>query len=98
VNKFLGDGLMAIFGLGAGSNSTQTMRYSMLRGLEKLNAELGAGGELPLQIGIGINTGRAIVGSIGSFERMEFTVMGDTVNIASPIEALNKTAGRRAMR
>jgi adenylate cyclase len=101
VNKFLGDGLMAIFGLSAGStthadDSVQAAR-SMLRRLEKLNTELTAAGELPLQIGIGINTGRAIVGSIGSFERMEFTVIGDTVNIASRIEALNKTSGTNVL-
>ncbi len=97
VNKFLGDGLMAIFGLGAGTvtHADDAVRAarSMLGRLEDLNAELGAAGEPPLQIGIGINTGRAIVGSIGSPERMEFTVIGNTVNIASRIEELNKMAG-----
>jgi adenylate cyclase len=96
VNKFLGDGLMATFGLGSPTNdhADDALRAAcaMLRGLPDLNAELGATGELPLQIGIGLNTGRVIVGSIGSPERMEFTVIGDTVNIASRIEALNKWA------
>lgn len=97
VNKFLGDGLMAIFGLGEGNvtHADDALRAAraMLRGLTDLNAELSAADDVPLQIGIGINTGRAIVGSIGSPERMEFTVIGDTVNVASRIEALNKTAG-----
>jgi adenylate cyclase len=54
-----------------------------LRLLERLNADLVRGNEAPLGIGIGINTGRAIVGSIGSPERMEFTVIGNTVKVAS---------------
>lgn len=97
VNKFLGDGFMAIFG--AGSNATAhaddavTAGCSMLRRLEVFNADLVRGNELPVRIGIGINTGRAIVGSIGSAERMEFTVIGNTVNVASRIEGLNKTLG-----
>jgi adenylate cyclase len=97
VNKFLGDGLMAIFGLGSAKNdhadAALRAARAMLRALPDLNAELVAAGEAPLQVGIGLNTGRAIVGSIGSPERMEFTVIGDTVNIASRIEALNKMAG-----
>ena len=64
-----------------------------LRLLERFNADLVRGNEAPLGIGIGINTGRAIVGSIGSPERMEFSVIGNTVKVASRIEGLNKTLG-----
>jgi adenylate cyclase len=56
------------------------------------NADLVSANEAPLGIGIGINTGRAIVDSIGSSERMEFTVIGNTVNVAR-IEGLNKVLG-----
>jgi adenylate cyclase len=65
----------------------------MQRQLARLNEGHIARGEEPIEIGIGINTGPAIVGSIGSPERMEFTVIGNTVNVASRIEALNKVLG-----
>lgn len=97
VNKFLGDGFMAIFGAGSSANThaddAVAAGCSMLRRLELFNADLMRGNEAPLGIGIGINTGCAIVGSIGSSERMEFTVIGNTVNVASRIEGLNKTLG-----
>ncbi len=97
VNKFLGDGFMAIFGAGSSATShaddALAAGCSMLRRVELFNADLVRANEAPLGIGIGINTGRAIVGSIGSPERMEFTVIGNTVNVASRIEGLNKTLG-----
>ena len=94
VNKFLGDGFMAIFGAGSSASThaddAVAAGCSMLCRLELFNADLVRRNEAPLGIGIGINTGRAIVGSIGSSERMEFTVIGNTVNVASRIEGLNK--------
>ena len=63
----------------------------MQRTLQRLNTERTQRGEDAIAIGIGINSGPAIVGSIGSPDRMEFTVIGNTVNVASRIEALNKT-------
>jgi adenylate cyclase len=90
----LGGGFMAIFG--AGSSATThaddavTAGSAMLCRLELFNVDLVRGNEAPLHIGIGINTERAIVGSIGSSERMEFTVTGNTVNVASRLEGLNK--------
>jgi adenylate cyclase len=64
-----------------------------LRLLERFNADLVRGNKAPLGIGIGINTGRAIIGSIGSPERMEFTVIGNTVKVASRIEGIEQNAG-----
>jgi adenylate cyclase len=97
VNKFLGDGFMAVFGAGSAATThtddAVAAGCSMLRRLELFNADLVSANEAPLGIGIGINTGRAIVGSIGSSERMEFTVIGNTVNVASRIEGLNKVLG-----
>lgn len=95
INKFLGDGFMALFGIGNNNlnhaDAAVAAACSIQETLEQLNGERQARGEEPVEIGIGINTGPAIVGSIGSPERMEFTVIGNTVNVAARIEALNKT-------
>jgi adenylate cyclase len=95
INKFLGDGFMALFGVGSTARNhadkALAAARSMERALERLNLARAQRGEEPL--GIGINTGPVIVGSIASPERMEFTVIGNTVNVASRIEALNKTLG-----
>ncbi len=97
INKFLGDGFMALFGAGAASDAHADealhAAQTMLVQMEELNAAFLAQGEAPLLIGIGLNTGPAIVGSIGSPERLEFTAIGSTVNIASRIESLTKKVG-----
>src|SRR5438445_388213 len=89
INKFLGDGFMALFGIGSDTRNhadkAVAAACSIQRTMERLNAQRAARGEDSIQIGIGINTGPAIVGSIGSPERMEFTVIGNTVNVASRI-------------
>ena len=97
INSFLGDGFMSLFGVGNATEhhadkAVATAR-SMLRRMERLNVEFEQHGRPPLAIGIGINTGPAIIGSIGSAERMEYTSIGTTVNVASRIEGLNKTLG-----
>jgi class 3 adenylate cyclase len=95
INKFLGDGFMALFGVDSDeynhADKALAAGCDLERRVQRLNLDLATRGEEPIRIGIGINSGRAIVGSIGSSERMEFTVIGHTVNVASRIEALNKT-------
>lgn len=97
INKFLGDGFIALFGVDSPNRNhadeAVAAGCSMQRKLEGLNAERAKRGDDSIAIGIGINTGPAIVGSIGSPERMEFTVIGNTVNVASRIERLNKAVG-----
>ena len=98
VNKYLGDGFMAIFGAGdSGSNhacDAVSAGCEILRAVKGLNDELAAKERAPIQIGIGIHSGPAIVGSVGSPQRLEFTAMGNTVNVASRIQGLTKTVGR----
>lgn len=98
VNKYLGDGFMAIFGAGESkSNHAQdavNAGREILLAVHGLNRDLVARNREPLRIGIGIHSGPAIVGSIGSPQRLEFTAIGNTVNIASRIEGLTKTVGK----
>jgi adenylate cyclase len=106
VNKFLGDGLMALFGAprrrGDHADMAVSAARGLLAGLEHLNHELAAEGLPPLRVGIGIHTGPALVGCIGTTwtepsgrgrTRREYTAIGETVNLAQRIEALTKTAG-----
>jgi adenylate cyclase len=97
VNKFLGDGFMALFGTWNGqdghADAAVMAGRDMLARLEALNARLVREGQLPLAIGIGIHTGRAVVGSLGSPRRMEYTAIGNTVNVASRVEELTKLVG-----
>jgi adenylate cyclase len=101
INKFLGDGFMALFGADIPTeiHADEAVRaaWTMLRRLKELNKELDARGEEPLSIGIGINTGMAIVGSFGWAERRDFTAIGNTVNVASRIESLTKVVGETVL-
>src|SRR4029079_14732055 len=66
----------------------------ILRAVKGLDDELATKERVPIQIGIGIHSGPAIVCSVGSPQRLEFTAMGNTVNIASRIQGLTKAVGR----
>ena len=98
VNKYLGDGFMAIFGAGDSKSKhaqdAVTAGQEILLAVDALNRDLIARSREPLRIGIGIHSGPAIVGSIGSPQRLEFTAIGNTVNIASRVEGLTKTVAK----
>jgi len=94
INKFIGDAVMAIFGepiqdLNHPQNAVKCA-YEMLKKVEQLREKWLLEGKPKIEIGIGINTGEAFVGNIGSEKRLEYTVIGDTVNLASRIEGYNK--------
>jgi adenylate cyclase len=90
VNKFLGDGAMAVFGApnDLADHADAAVTAAVL--IYRLVAER-FGGEL--RIGIGINTGLVIAGTIGGGSHLEFTLIGDTVNVAARVEQLTKTIG-----
>jgi adenylate cyclase len=89
VNKFLGDGFMAVFGAPLPDPNAATNAVIAAR---EILSEIGrrAAGEPPLRVGFGLHVGIAMTGNIGSPRRKEFTVIGDTVNLAARIEQLNK--------
>ena len=97
LNKFIGDGLMIIFGLplsrGVQHDAGRAVRaaQAMLKRVEMLNRQHAGNPEMPqIRIGIGIHTGPLMAGSIGSASRQEYSVIGETVNLASRLESLNK--------
>ncbi|MGY3234340.1 adenylate cyclase [Bradyrhizobium sp. USDA 4472] len=97
VNKFLGDGFLALFGApleasDAAHRSVAAAR-EMLSAMDRINAQTN----WPLRIGIGIHFGEVVAGNIGSPRRKEYTVIGDTVNFASRLEALNKEFGSQLL-
>ncbi len=97
VDKFVGDAIMAVWGVPqAGENDTfkaVTACLEMRKGLEEFNTKRIEIGEQPIKMGIGLHSGRVVSGTIGSTERMEFTVIGDTVNTSARIEASTKAFG-----
>jgi adenylate cyclase len=90
LDKYLGDGLMALFGAPTASPEDACNAVSasvqMQRRMEEINAQLRADGLAEIAIGIGLHTGVATVGYIGSERRSEYTAIGDTVNLAARLE------------
>ncbi|TGM06186.1 adenylate/guanylate cyclase domain-containing protein [Leptospira jelokensis] len=100
LDKFIGDAVMVTFGtpmpseiFGEDSLNAVNAAKLMLEELKNWNEERKTLGQVEIKIGIGIHSGEVFCGSIGSEERMEYTVIGDTVNTASRIESACKTIG-----
>ena len=96
VDKFIGDCVMAVFGSPVGRGTELEARQAvrcaiaMQKALADLNQEWTDKGHQPLSSGIGLASGKAVVGQIGSPQHMDFTVIGDTVNLASRLESLTR--------
>ena len=88
IDKYVGDCIMALFSQGA--DNALKAAISMLQRLTQYNQERSSDGYKPIQIGIGINTGLLMLGTVGGYSRMDSTVISDTVNLASRIEGLTK--------
>jgi adenylate cyclase len=93
VNKFLGDGFLALFGAPFETEDAPRHAVEAAREMIAAMARNNAGSDWPLRIGIGLHFGEVVAGNVGSPRRKEYTVIGDTVNLASRIEALNKQFG-----
>lgn len=94
--KFIGDGLLAIFPLSE-PQACENLMHAVTearRAMVALNARNAATGRAPLNYGIGVHVGDVMYGNIGSSSRLDFTVIGPAVNMASRLEAMTKQLGR----
>jgi adenylate cyclase len=92
LDKFLGDAVMAVFGapIAHEDHSLRAIRTAMAmqEGIAKLSNKREQEGKEPILIGIGVSAGEAVAGSFGTENRMEYTVIGDRVNLAARLEAV----------
>lgn len=89
IDKFIGDSIMALYTQGA--DDALSGAIHMIENLEEYNSVRAREGHSPIQIGIGLNTGLAMIGTVGGTSRMDSTVIGDVVNLSSRIESATKT-------
>jgi adenylate cyclase len=99
INKFLGDGLMIVFGAPESRGDSEEARHAvacgldMLGAVERMNVEWQDTGRPIVKIGVGITTGEATCGVVGAERRLEYTIIGDIVNLSARLEATTKEYG-----
>jgi adenylate cyclase len=102
VNKFGGDSLLAVFGSPLNPAKDHAVRavqaaLAMCRALDEFNAEQRESYLPEIMVGIGIATGDVVAGNIGSTKKLEYTVIGDAVNVAARLQAMTKGAGHKVL-
>lgn len=100
IDKYIGDAIMAIFGIPFPRNKPEEIKQdalncmaaclAMYERMQKLNQQFEAEKKPKIKFGIGVHTGSIIAGSVGGGKRLNFSVLGDTVNVAARLEAMNK--------
>ena len=97
LDKYIGDGMMATFGTPDptpdDAANALTCAFDMIAALEAWNAERRAAGAAPIRVGVGVHFGAVVAGDIGNDRRLEYSVIGDTVNVASRLEQLTRSLG-----
>ena len=101
VDKFMGDGMLAVFGAPQNLNDHPQQGIEaaaeIISSITTLNRDRRERGEPAAEIGLGVHTGRVIAGCVGSGSRLEFTVLGDAVNVTSRLEGLTRELGVTAL-
>ena len=101
VTSFMGDGIMAVFGapkpLDNPCREAFEAARAMLKHVAEFNGQFRSDGEAPMDIGIGLHAGEAVIGHVGSSQRHDYTAIGDVINVASRLESVTKDAGYRVV-
>ena len=97
LDKYIGDAIMAVFGAPLvaprDADNAVVASIEMVRALDRFNRQRTSRGVKPIEVGIGISTGEVVAGSIGTKKRMDYTVIGESVNQAARLESANKHYG-----
>ena len=101
LDKYIGDAIMVVFGAPLveprDADNAVATSIEMIRALDRFNQNRTSSGLDPIEVGIGISTGEVVAGSVGTTKRMDYTVIGESVNLAARLEGANKHYGTRVL-